>query len=73
LAVQAGFPAGDGSGGVFVSGGSMANLTALILARDQKLNFEERIMTVVYVSDQTHASVAKGLRILGFVMSRYGR
>ena len=66
LATQAGFPAGEGTGGVFVSGGSMANLTGLMLARDQKLKFEERVRGVVYVSDQTHASVAKGLRILGF-------
>jgi L-2,4-diaminobutyrate decarboxylase len=66
LAVQAGFPAEEGAGGVFVSGGSMANLTGLILARDQKLKFEERARGVAYVSDQTHGSVAKGLRILGF-------
>lgn len=44
----------------------MANLTGLMLARDQKLKFEERVRGVAYVSDQTHASVAKGLRILGF-------
>jgi len=49
-----------------MSGGSMANLTGLMLARDQKLKFEERARGVTYVSDQTHASVAKGLRILGF-------
>lgn len=66
LATQAGFPAGEGTGGVFVSGGSIANLTGLMLARDQKLKFEERARGVAYVSDQTHASVAKGLRILGF-------
>ena len=44
----------------------MANLTGLMVARDQKLKFEERVRGVAYVSDQTHASVAKGLRILGF-------
>jgi L-2,4-diaminobutyrate decarboxylase len=66
LAAQAGFPAGQGTGRVFVSGGSMANLTALMVARDQKLKFEERIRGVAYVSDQMHASVARGLRILGF-------
>ena len=55
-----------GREGVFVSGGSMANLTGLMLAPDQKLKFEERARGVAYVSDQTHPSVAKGLRIWGF-------
>lgn len=54
------------SGGCFVSGGSMANLTAMMVARDQKLTLEERSKGIVYTSDQTHSSVAKGLRILGF-------
>jgi L-2,4-diaminobutyrate decarboxylase len=59
-----GFP--DSAGGCFVSGGSMANLTALMVARDQKLAFDERTKAVIYISEQTHSSVAKGLRILGF-------
>ena len=60
----AGYP--QGSGGLFVSGGSIANLTALTAARDTKLTFEERPKAVVYVSAQTHSSVAKGLNIIGF-------
>ncbi len=60
----AGYP--DGSGGLFVSGGSMANLTALTAARDAKLTAAERPLAVAYVSDQTHSSVAKGLHIIGF-------
>ena len=60
----AGYP--KTSGGLFVSGGSMANLTALTAARDQKLTYEERSRAVIYVSGQTHASVAKGLHIIGF-------
>lgn len=60
----AGYP--EGSGGLFVSGGSIANLTALTAARDAKLTFKERAHAVIYVSDQTHASVAKGLLIIGF-------
>lgn len=60
----AGYP--KGSGGVFVSGGSMANLTALTAARDLKLPFSERSRGVVYVTDQTHSSVSKGLHIIGF-------
>lgn len=59
-----GFP--ESAGGCFVSGGSMANLSALMLARDQKLAFEDRHRAVAYTSDQTHSSLAKGLGILGF-------
>jgi L-2,4-diaminobutyrate decarboxylase len=67
LASSAGLPAST-AGGVFVSGGSMANLVCLTLARDQMLGktWEARSKGVIYVSDQTHASIAKGLRILGF-------
>lgn len=60
----AGYP--QGSGGLFVSGGSIANLTALTAARDAKLAGADRSRARVYVSDQTHSSVAKGLHILGF-------
>ncbi len=56
----------QGSGGLFVSGGSMANLTALTAARDSKLTDSERSLAVAYVSDQTHSSIAKGLHIIGF-------
>lgn len=52
-------------GGQFVSGGSMANLTALIVARDDKLTPEEFIKGRVYVSDQTHSSVAKAVHLMG--------
>jgi L-2,4-diaminobutyrate decarboxylase len=46
----------------------MANLVCLTLGRDQMLGkmWEARSKGVIYVSDQTHASIAKGLRILGF-------
>ena len=60
----AGYP--EGSGGLFVSGGSMANLTALTAARDDRLTEAERALAVAYVSDQTHSSIAKGLHIIGF-------
>lgn len=59
-----GYP--ETAGGCFVSGGSMANLSALMVARDQKLSFEQRNKAVAYTSDQTHSSLAKGLGILGF-------
>lgn len=60
----AGYP--KESGGLFVSGGSIANLTALTAARDTKLACDERRRAVIYISDQTHASVSKGLNIIGF-------
>jgi glutamate/tyrosine decarboxylase-like PLP-dependent enzyme len=55
----------ESSGGLFVSGGSMANLTALAVARHVKLRNNPTNATV-YFSDQTHSSVPKGLKILGF-------
>jgi glutamate/tyrosine decarboxylase-like PLP-dependent enzyme len=55
----------EGAGGLFVSGGSMANITALAVARHVKL--EDRIeQAVVYCSDQTHSSIERGLQVLGF-------
>jgi glutamate/tyrosine decarboxylase-like PLP-dependent enzyme len=61
----AGMP--DSAGGIFTSGGSMANLTALAAARETKLPAEARQRGVVYFSSQTHSSIAKGLRIIGFL------
>ncbi len=65
---KAGF--GAEAGGIFVSGGSMANITALTAARDRKLTDETLHLGVAYVSDQTHSSVAKGLRIIGIPNKR---
>ena len=54
------------AGGLFVSGGSMANLTALVAARHGLL--QDRIDgAVVYFSDQTHSSVERALRVVGFL------
>lgn len=52
-------------GGLFVSGGSMANLTASVIAKNEKLKDEEILKGTVYISDQTHSSVAKGFHIMG--------
>jgi len=65
LCAQAGFP--RTAGGLFVSGGSVANLTALTIARDRMLDPECRATGVAYVSGQTHSSVAKALKIIGFL------
>ena len=69
LCDKAGF-ASPKAGGIFVSGGSMANITALTAARDQKLDENNLHLGVAYVSDQTHSSVAKGLRVIGITSSR---
>ncbi|MEM7538228.1 MAG: aminotransferase class I/II-fold pyridoxal phosphate-dependent enzyme [Chloroflexota bacterium] len=53
------------SGGIFVSGGSMANITGLAVARHVKLGGPNPD-AMVYCSAQTHSSVEKGLRVLGF-------
>ena len=53
------------AGGLFVSGGSMANLTCLAVARHVMLANNPGNATA-YFSDQTHSSVAKGLKTLGF-------
>lgn len=57
-------PAKQG-GGIFTSGGSMANLTALATARKQKLG-EHSTKAIIYLSDQAHSSNIKAIRILGF-------
>ena len=58
-----GFPA-EGAG-IMLSGGSMANLSAVAAAREVRLGGPNE-KAVIYCSDQTHSSVAKGLRIIGF-------
>lgn len=55
----------ESAGGLFVSGGSMANLTALAAARGARFNHHNE-KAIVYFSDQTHSSLEKALRILGF-------
>ena len=64
LGQQAGMP--SSVGGIFVSGGSVAKLSAIVMARDQKLSFDQRRRGIIYLSDQTHSSVKKGLAIAGF-------
>jgi hypothetical protein len=50
--------------GLFVSGGSTANLTALAVARESKLG-AEAARGVAYASDQVHSSVGRALKVLG--------
>lgn len=55
----------DTAGGLFTSGGSMANVTALAAARHAVLD-DAVEGAVAYCSDQTHKSVDRALRLLGF-------
>lgn len=52
-------------GGIFTSGGSMANLTALVTARRQRCG-DDFSKAVIYMSDQAHSSNIKAIRVLGF-------
>jgi glutamate/tyrosine decarboxylase-like PLP-dependent enzyme len=53
------------AGGLFVSGGSVANMTGLMAARHALL--QDKIEgAIVYLSDQTHSSVERALRVIGF-------
>ncbi len=63
-----GFP--DTAGGLFVSGGSMANLTALHAARRTKLGDQVQNATI-YFSDQTHYSIERALRVIGFAPQQF--
>jgi len=63
-----GLPAG--AGGAFVSGGSMANLTALAVARHRRFGTGDFSRTVIYASDQAHSSIVRGARVLGFAPER---
>ncbi len=60
------------AGGHFVSGGSMANLTAIAVAREIKLGNPDP-EAIVYYSDQTHISVERGLKVLGFSQEQMRR
>jgi len=66
LADLAGLP--PRAGGCFVSGGSIANLSALIVARDTAAYRRDRPgggTPLVAVSEEAHASVGKALHIIG--------
>jgi aromatic-L-amino-acid/L-tryptophan decarboxylase len=58
-----GYP--SSAAGILVSGGSAANMTALACAREALCGpMSDRL--VAYAADQTHSSVARAARLLGF-------
>ena len=54
----------DTAGGLFTSGGSIANLIGLAAARD--MAGASRHASIVYLSDQAHSSVKRALALLGY-------
>lgn len=56
---------GPQAGGDFVSGGSIANLTALTTARDNQLDPTDWSRAVAYLSVEAHSSLMRALRIIG--------
>jgi glutamate/tyrosine decarboxylase-like PLP-dependent enzyme len=57
-----GYPAG--ARGLLTSGGSEANLTALVVAREQ-VPYDDRGRVVLYASEQRHWSVDRAAKIIG--------
>jgi aromatic-L-amino-acid decarboxylase len=55
----------EAAGGTLVSGGSVANLTGLILARERRLG-DVGEDGVIYTSELAHSCIDRGARILGF-------
>ncbi|EJA1951596.1 pyridoxal phosphate-dependent decarboxylase family protein [Staphylococcus pseudintermedius] len=58
------------SGGVFVSGGSMATLTAITAGRDAMIPLSQMSEATVYLTAQAHFSVAKAFHIAGFAQTQ---
>lgn len=63
IADLAGLP--QSSGGVFVQGGTMGNLSALVVARAQaRKNFPDTTRWVIACSDQAHSSIAAAAQVM---------
>ena len=57
-----GYPAG--ASGILTGGGSEANLTALVVARE-KLSYDDRQHAILYASEHRHWSVDRAAKIIG--------
>ncbi len=67
LCTFVGYPAA--ARGIFTTGGSLANFSAVVTAREALLG-EDLTRGVVYASDQTHHSVEKAARLAGIPPAR---
>jgi 5-histidylcysteine sulfoxide synthase len=56
----------ESAGGLLTTGGSLANLQALAMARQQKLNSSHLGQARFYASEQVHHCIGKALAFLGF-------
>ena len=65
LGSYAGYPE-ETCSGIFLSGGSISTMSAIIVARTNKLDEYDIPKGMAYLSDQAHSSVRKALRMLGF-------
>ena len=54
----------DGAQGIFTTGGSMANLSAVLTARSERLG-DDPAGARLYLTEQTHHSTAKAARLAG--------
>jgi aromatic-L-amino-acid decarboxylase len=59
------FEMGESASGLLLSGGSMANFTAVVAARTARLG-DDFARGVIYVTRHTHHSVEKAARLAGF-------
>ena len=59
------FGLGEKASGLMLSGGSLANFTAIVAARTSKLG-DDLTRGVLYLTSHTHHSVAKAARLAGF-------
>ena len=63
LCTMVGYP--EQSGGFLASGGSIANLSAVVTARSERLP-EDFLRGTIYAADQVHHSIGKAARLAGF-------
>ncbi len=72
LAAEFGLP--DTARGLLTSGGSMANLTAIVTARHDRLGEGGAVhRAIIYTSDQAHHSIAKAVRTAGIPLANVRR